>query len=111
VEVEKTVFNDKGQTAEVTVKNDSPSKLAARRHLMAVLYNYKTPKNAKENRTEYRERTGDINNAVIEKIFGELAPKYAKRNEESGAKGGYTRMYKMGPRRGDAAEMVIIELV
>ncbi|MDD3242305.1 MAG: 50S ribosomal protein L17 [Eubacteriales bacterium] len=111
VEVEKRVFNSKGQSEEITVKNDSPSKLAARRHLMSVLYNYKTPKNAKENRTDYKERTGDINNAVIEKLFGELAPKYAKRSEESSAKGGYTRIYKLGPRRGDAAEMVIIELV
>jgi large subunit ribosomal protein L17 len=42
---------------------------------------------------------------VVTKLFEEIAPKYAERN------GGYTRMYKMGPRRGDAAEMVILELV
>ena len=42
---------------------------------------------------------------VVKKLFDEIAPKYAERN------GGYTRVLKMGPRRGDGAEMAILELV
>lgn len=43
--------------------------------------------------------------AVVQNLFDNVAPKYSERN------GGYTRMYKVGPRRGDAAEVVILELV
>ena len=42
---------------------------------------------------------------VVSKLFSEIAPKYENRN------GGYTQIYKLGPRRGDAAEMALIKLV
>jgi len=42
---------------------------------------------------------------MVKKLFEEIAPKYAERN------GGYTRIIRIGPRRGDGAEMAIIELV
>jgi large subunit ribosomal protein L17 len=42
---------------------------------------------------------------IADKLFDEIAPKYKDRN------GGYTRIYKLGPRRGDAAEVVLLELV
>ena len=48
---------------------------------------------------------------VVTKVFNEIAPKYAQRAEELGQRGGYTRIYKLGERRGDAAPVAIIELV
>ncbi len=78
---------------EVTVqaKKDNPSRLAARRKMMNML-------------NKVKDSEG---NAVDlpSKLFDEIAPKYADR------KGGYTRILKLGQRRGDAAETVILQLV
>ena len=103
--------SEKGNEVKVMVTNDAPSKLAARRKMMAYLYDYKQERNAGESRSDYRARTKDVNHPLVEKIFGELAPKYDKRREEVGQGGGYTRILKKGPRKGDAAETVILELV
>ena len=43
--------------------------------------------------------------STVQKLFDEIAPEYAERN------GGYTRVLKLGPRRGDGSEMAILELV
>lgn len=73
------------------VRVDEPSRLAARRNAINWLYRVKD----KEGK--------DLN--LVNKLFDEIAPKYKDKT------GGFTRIIRMGARRGDAAEMVILELV
>ena len=111
VEVTKTTNNDKGQTVERTFVNDKPSRLAARRRVMAYLYRMPVIQGKDEEKEDFIQRKKDIKHPVVEKLFREIAPKYKARAAEKGQGGGYTRIVKMGPRRGDAAEMVVLELI
>ena len=111
IEFEVTKTDKKGK--EVTVKNikDGPKKLAARRAIMAKTYDLQEVKGFTEKKSEFKARTADVQHPLMDKLFNELAPKYAARKEELGQGGGYTRIYLLGERRGDAAQMAIIELV
>ena len=92
----KVVFD----TVEKTIKKDRPSRLHARKQMAKVLY---TRKDIPAAAAKKKANTKEIN--LQDKLFGELAEKYATRN------GGYTRIVKIGERKGDAAMEVIIELV
>lgn len=107
----KTKTNLKGETVEVEFKIDGPKKLAARRKLMSSLIDLQEVKKDKESKESFRKRTADVKHPLIEKMFNEYAPKYAAKNADQSQGGGYTRIIRLENRRGDAAEMCIIELV
>ena len=111
LEATKQTHNEKGQLMTLTVQNDKPSKLAARRIMLSYLYELKDVQKKDEDKADYKERTAGVKYPVVEKLFREYGPKYRKRNEEKNSAGGYTRIYKLGPRRGDASERVLIEMV
>lgn len=111
VTVTKKKLNQKDEKIDVTFVNDGARKLAARRKMMATLEDLHEVKADKEKKADFKTRTADVKHPLIEKLFRELAPKYAKRAEDKGQKGGYTRIIKLGARRGDDAEMCILELV
>ena len=106
-----TVKDEKGKETQKKVFRDGVKKLAARRRIMAKLHELTDVRKDGESKADWKARTKGINHPVVEKIFNELAPKYAQRAEELGQGGGYTRIYNLGERRGDAAEVAIIELV
>ncbi|MBQ3235445.1 MAG: 50S ribosomal protein L17 [Clostridia bacterium] len=111
--VETTVTTTDAKGKEVTKKviKDGPKKLNARRKIMSLTYDLQFVKEKGESKADFKARVKGINHPLIEKIFNEIAPKYADRKEELGQGGGYTRKYLKGQRRGDAAEVAIVELV
>lgn len=96
----KTVKDGKKVTEYVTeekkIKKDKPSRLHARRQILSVLYDV----------TETGKKKSDNKKVdLVAKLFDEYAPKYAGRN------GGFTRIVKIGQRKGDGALEVVLELV
>lgn len=91
-----TVYDE----VEKEIKKDMPSRLHARRKMMKVLYPVKEVPIEKAGR---KRNTKQVD--LVAKIFDEIAPKYVGRN------GGYTRIVKIGQRKGDGALEVLLELV
>lgn len=87
-----TVYDE----VDKTIKKDQPSRLHARREMLKVLY----PVTAEGKKKADKKKVD-----LVDKLFTEIAPKYENRN------GGYTRIVKIGPRKGDGAMEVVLELV
>ena len=111
VKVVKNEVDSKGVKVKREVLNDGPSKLNARRKIMAKLFDRQEQRQPKEAKSNFVERTKDIYHPLIEKIFNVYAPKYAERIKEKGQAGGYTRVLKTEVRRGDNAQLCLVELI
>ena len=100
----KEVVNGKKVTVydevENEIKKDLPSRLHARRQMLKVLYDVTEVPQAAAGK---KKNTKSVD--LPKKLFEEIAPKYVSRN------GGYTRIVKIGQRKGDAAMEVVLELV
>ena len=91
-----TVYDE----VEKEIKKDNASRLHARRQMLKVLYGVTEVPAAAAGK---KKNTKEVD--LVAKLFDEIAPKYVSRN------GGYTRIVKIGPRKGDAAMEVLLELV
>lgn len=91
-----TVYDE----VDKTIKKDMPSRLHARREMLKVLYSVKEVPAAAAGK---KKNTKEVD--LVDKLFSDVASKYANRN------GGYTRIVKIGQRKGDAAMEVLLELV
>ena len=91
-----TVYDE----VEKEIKKDLPSRLHARRQMLKILY---PVTEVPEDGAQRKRNTKKVD--LPQKLFDEIAPRYVDR------KGGYTRIVKIGPRRGDAAMEVLLELV
>ena len=95
IETTETRAKETRSIAEKMITLGKRGDLHARRQALAYIYDVKVA-------TELED---EKEMKVVEKLFSEIGPSYEDRN------GGYTRVLKLGPRRGDAAEMAILELV
>ena len=100
----KEVVNGKKVTVydevQKEIKKDKPSRLHARRQMLKVLYDVTEVPTAAAGK---KKNTKSVD--IPAKLFDEVAPKYVSRN------GGYTRIVKIGQRKGDGAMEVLLELV
>lgn len=111
VTTEKTTLDNNGKEKKVTVSKDGVKKLAARRKIIALVQNRQEQRKKGEKLADFEARTQGIEMPLVEKIFDDLAPKYAERAKEKDRKGGYTRVLKTSIRRGDNAQMALVELI
>ena len=91
-----TVYDE----VDKTIRKDMPSRLHARREMLKVLY---PVQEVPEKGAGRKKNTKNVD--LVDKLFTEIASKYVGRN------GGYTRIVKIGPRKGDGAMEVVLELV